>query len=205
MGDVLPEFVSPMLAQIGEPFDSEDYFFEVKWDGTRAIALVEGGGEPGYRLHNRRKFDMLPRYPELGFLGQLPAGVVLDGEIVVLRDGKPSFRDVMTRDHARNPARIRHLIETHPVHYMVFDLLYQNFEAVVGAPLSERRERLQELVAACGHERLVLSRGVTGEGVRFFEEACQRELEGVIAKRLASRYRPGQRSDSWLKIKRKDG
>ena len=55
MGDALPKFVSPMLAQIGKPFDSEDYLFEVKWDGTRAIALIGGDGEPGYRLHNRRK------------------------------------------------------------------------------------------------------------------------------------------------------
>ena len=74
----LPEFIKPMLAKIGEPFSSDDHLFEIKWDGTRAIAYGEGGS---YRLHNRRLRSAVERYPELEFLAALPAGTVLDGEI----------------------------------------------------------------------------------------------------------------------------
>jgi hypothetical protein len=89
-----------MLAKRGVPFDSPEHLFEIKWDGTRALAFVESRG---YRLVNRH------RYPELGFLAQLPAGTVLDGEVVVLRQGKPDFGLLLSRNHARAPLKIRSL------------------------------------------------------------------------------------------------
>ena len=78
-----------MLARIGQPFDSDDHRFEIKWDGVRALTFIEGDG---YRMHGRRRRDLVDRYPELAFLGGLPAGTVLDGELVVLGDdGCPDF------------------------------------------------------------------------------------------------------------------
>src|SRR5271156_3897176 len=86
--EVLPAFIPPMQAKSGEPFDDDGYLFEVKWDGTRCLAFIEQGS---YRLLNRRNIDMTDRYPEFDFLGEMPPGAVLDGEIVVLKGGKPDF------------------------------------------------------------------------------------------------------------------
>src|SRR5260370_35760874 len=77
----LPRFVPPMLAKRGTPFDSSQHLFEIKWDGTRVLAFVESHG---YRLVNRHRADGTERYPELGFLNNLPAGVVLDGGVGAL-------------------------------------------------------------------------------------------------------------------------
>src|SRR5712692_4560099 len=96
----LPRFVPPMLAKPGVPFDSPEHLFEVKWDGTRVLAFIEKGG---CRLVNRHRADVTDRYPDLGFLGTPPAGSVRDGEVVVLRQGKPDFRLLLSRDQARAP------------------------------------------------------------------------------------------------------
>src|SRR5947207_15729254 len=83
----LPRFVPPMLAKRGVPFDSSEHLFEVKWDGTRVLAFVDSCG---YRLVNRHRADVTNRYPELGFLNDIQTGIVLDGEVVVLRQASPT-------------------------------------------------------------------------------------------------------------------
>jgi DNA ligase D-like protein (predicted ligase) len=199
MAGPLPEFIAPMLAKIGrEPFDSDKHLFEIKWDGTRALAFVEGGG---YRLRNRRKRDIEPTYPELAFLAGIEPGAVLDGEICVLRDGRPDFSGMLEREQARTATRGRELARALPATYIVFDLLYRAHDPVMAQPLLERREQLREIVAACGDPRLLFSDGVLGAGVQLFEQLRAQELEGMIAKRIDSRYRPGERTDAWLKIK----
>src|SRR5216683_3871217 len=100
----LPRFVPPMLAKPGVPFDSPEHLFEVKWDGTRVLAFVDSRG---YRLVNRHQADVIDRYPELGFLGSLPAGTILDGEVVVLRQGKTDFGLLLSRNQARAPLKIQ--------------------------------------------------------------------------------------------------
>ncbi len=196
----LPRFVPPMLAKPGVPFDSQEHLFEVKWDGTRVLAFVEQGG---YRLVNRHRVDVTDRYPELGFLGDLAAGTVLDGEVVVLQNGKPTFRLLLSRNQARAPFKIRSLARTLPATYVVFDLLYERFESLLALPLGTRRKRLEKLMRRYAHPRLVFSQGVVGPGKAFFAEVCGQGLEGVMAKCLASRYRPGRRTDAWIKIKPK--
>lgn len=195
----LPDFIRPMLAKIGKPFSSDEHYFEIKWDGTRALAFIEGGD---YRLLNRKRRSRKDAYPELALLAGLPAGTVLDGEISVLVDGRPEFAAMLQREQAVRPARVRALTRTLPAAYVVFDVLYRDGRPVMDLALSERREILAEVLA--GHEdpRLIRSQGVTGDGLTFFEEACRRQLEGIVAKRLASRYLPGKRTDAWLKIKR---
>lgn len=197
----LPEFIPPMLCASGRPFDSPEHLFEVKWDGMRTLCFVESDEEHGYRLRNRQRRNVLPSYPELEFLAKLPEGLVLDGELVLLEGGKPTFRGLMGRQHLRDPRRIAAMARSNPVCYVVFDLLYQGFEPVMEEPLGERRERLQKIVAALGEERLMFSDGVVGNGRAFFEEVRQREFEGIVAKRLDSRYLPGQRTSAWTKIK----
>ena len=192
----LPRFVPPMLAKSGDPFDSPEHLFEVKWDGTRVLAFVESRG---YRLVNRHRADVTERYPELGFLNDLPTGIVLDGEVVVLRQGKPDFSLLLSRNQARASLKIQSLARTIPATYIVFDLIYHRFESLLALPLWARRQRLERVVRACANSRLVFSEGIVGSGRAFFEAVCRQGLEGVVAKRLDGRYRPGRRA--WIKIK----
>jgi ATP-dependent DNA ligase len=185
-----------MLAKSGDPFDSPEHLFEIKWDGTRVLAFVE---RRGYRLVNRHRADVTNRYPELGFLNDLPTGIVLDGEVVVLRQGKPDFSLLLSRNQARASLKIRSLAKTLPATYVVFDLLYYRFESLMALSLQARRQRLKKGVRVCANSRLMFSEGIVGRGRAFFEAVCAEGLEGVVAKRLDGRYRPGRRA--WIKIK----
>ena len=194
----LPAFVSPMLAQKGQPFDSEEHLFEIKWDGTRMLAFVDGDGS---RLVNRHRAERTLQYPELACLGELPAGVILDGEVVVLHEGRPDFGRLLSRDQAGSALKIRLSARSMPATYMVFDLLYEAYESLLDRPLFERRRRLRQLLVDLDHPQVVFSEGIVGAGRVLFEEVCRQGLEGVVAKRLSSRYRPGKRTTAWLKIK----
>ena len=194
----LPRFVLPMLAQPGVPFDSHEHLFEIKWDGTRVLAFIDPGS---YRLVNRHRVDVTDRFPELGLWGTLPPGTVLDGEVVVLRQGKPDFGLLLSRNQTQAPLKIRSLARTMPATYVVFDLLYDQFESLLTWPLITRRDRLEKLLQRCAHPHLVFSQGLVGPGQAFFADVCRQGLEGIVAKRLASRYRPGRRTNAWLKIK----
>jgi DNA ligase D-like protein (predicted ligase) len=195
----LPEFVPPMLAKPGEPFDSDEYLFEIKWDGIRALAFVE---PDGYRLIGRNRTDFRPRYPELAFLADLEPGTLLDGEIVVLEDGRPDFSAVMSREHSTSPRRIEVLSRTTPVTFIVFDLLHDAWEPLVEHSLAERRAALERIVAGCGDPHLVFSDGVVGGGVEYFDQVTTHGFEGVVAKRLDSPYEPGRRTGAWTKMKK---
>ena len=200
----LPAFVSPMLAQKGEPFDSEEHLFEIKWDGTRMLAFVE---HDGYRLVNRHRAQRTVQYPELACLtgppsGRCPpAGTILDGEMVVFHEGRPDFRRLLSRDQAGAPFKIQLLARSLPATYVVFDLLYEDYRPLLDRPLVERRRRLRQLVLDLDRPQVVFSEGIVGPGWVLFEEVCRQGLEGLVAKRLASRYRPGKRTTAWLKIK----
>ena len=199
-----PAFVAPMLAQKGAPFDSDEHLFEIKWDGTRMLAFVE---RDDYRLVNRHRGDRTAQYPELACLagppsGRCPpAGVILDGEMVVFHEGRPDFRRLLSRDQTCDPFKIRLLARTLPATYVVFDLLYEGHQPLLDQPLSQRRGRLAQLVEDFGRPQLALSEGIVGAGRALFDEVCRLGLEGLVAKRLTSRYRPGKRTRDWIKIK----
>ena len=185
-----------MLARIGRPFDSDEHLFEIKWDGIRALAFVEGGD---CRLVSRRRNDLTERYPECDVLAKLPPGCVLDGELVVLKDGRDDFESVLSREQARDPHRVRMLARALPISYVVFDVLYEGFEPVMKEPLEARRERLRALLASLSSPHVVFSDGVVGAGEAFFAAATLQGHEGVVAKRLDGRYQPGARPDTWRK------
>ena len=106
----LPAFIEPMLAKAGEAFDSDEHLFEIKWDGTRALAFIEEGS---WRLVNRRRVAMASRYPDLSCLSKLPPGTVLDGEIVVLRGGKPDFPALLVREQCRSELKLKQIGRAH--------------------------------------------------------------------------------------------
>jgi ATP-dependent DNA ligase len=187
-----------MLAVPAEPFDSPEYLFEVKWDGVRALAACEA---TGWRMWGREATDYSGRYPELDRLRRLPAGTLLDGEVILCQHGRPQLRSLLSRHQLIRPAQIEAASRVHPVSYVVFDILAHRGRMLLAHPLQARREMLQELLDRLQEPRLVFSAGVVGAGRRFFVEAVRQGQEGVMAKHLASRYRPGRRSAAWKKIK----
>jgi DNA ligase D-like protein (predicted ligase) len=188
----------PMLATRSLPFDSDDYLFEVKWDGVRAVAATEHGD---WRLWGRSGSDYTDRYPELEILRCLPSGTIVDGELVVWQGGRADFPALLQR-HQRLPGGGRcQLGRRPPIHYVLFDLLFERGRSWLRRPLYERRRRLRDLLGRVGDSRLVYSDGVIGSGREFFAQVVAGGHEGVMAKHLTSPYRPGQRSAAWKKIK----
>ncbi len=180
-----------MLAVLGQPFDSDAHFFEFKWDGIRTQALVERGA---HRLVSRNGVDITARYPSLAGLAALPDGLVLDGELVVLRDGKPDFELVL---------QSRHGAGAWPVSFVVFDVLYSASRSLLDAPFSERRGVLEEIMKDSPCPGVILSEGVRAKGKMLYRMACEQGLEGVVAKRLSSTYAAGKRNGAWVKFKRR--
>jgi ATP-dependent DNA ligase len=187
-----------MLAVAGEPFDSTEHLFEVKWDGIRALAI----GGLNARIWGRDRVDYTARYPELAALRRLPEGTMLDGELVRLTAaGQPDLAAMLARHAVGDPTRAAYLARVQPVTYVVFDLLFQDSRSFVSQPLHERRTWLEALLKSFSNPRLQFSAGVVGPGKAFFEAVLQQGQEGMMAKHLASRYLPGRRSAAWRKIK----
>lgn len=186
----------PMLAETTEaPFNSVDWLFEVKWDGIRAISYVYNE----LSIMSRNGKELMNSFPELAELKELAKDVTLDGEIVVLKDGKVDFQSLIKRLQKTSPRDIEFLWNMYPVTYVIFDILEKNEVPLINRPLSERKRILKESV----HEgkSVVLSLFVEAEGEAYYNAAVGKGLEGVVAKRKDSRYEPGERSRSWLKVK----
>jgi bifunctional non-homologous end joining protein LigD len=196
-GDKRPP-LDPMLATLtGDAFDDPEWGFEPKWDGIRAIAVCD----EETRLISRNEKDITVAYPELHRLHDQVVALeaMLDGEIVAFEDGIPSFQRLQQRMHLRDQAQIEQIARRIPVAYMVFDLLYLDGEDLTGRPLSERRRILEDTIVST--ERIQISPIIEGDGTALFSAAAAQGLEGIMAKRLTSRYQPGARSRDWLKVK----
>jgi bifunctional non-homologous end joining protein LigD len=198
----MPERLTPMLAGAGElPHDQSQWSFEVKWDGVRAIAYIKPGR---LRLESRNLNDITDAYPEVrGILRDLGMrDVVLDGEIVAFdqsRPPRPSFERLQKRMHVTSPSSIRRLSKSTPVVYAIFDLLYLDGHSLMGLPYQERRARLDEL--GLGGPAWRVPAAHAGRGQALLEATEAQGLEGIVAKRLNSRYEPGRRTGAWIKIK----
>lgn len=184
----LPRFAPMLAVPWNEPFDDPRWGFEAKLDGVRAIATVSDGS---LRLRSRAGNDMTGTYPELGALGGLPDGTVLDGEVIAYdEEGVPSFERLQGRKQHQGPSPVA-------IGLVAFDLLADRGEVVIDQPLERRLERLATLDLP---EPVVASQLIVESGVALFEAAAEAGLEGVVAKRLGSLYRPGARSADWRKI-----
>jgi bifunctional non-homologous end joining protein LigD len=199
--DTPVEVPLPMLATVGElPPPEEDalWGYEFKWDGVRAVAAVRGGA---LGLTSRKGTDITVRYPEVGRLpdGLVGHDAVLDGEIVAMdENGRPDFGALQNRMHRTGP-EVGRMAAAMPVTYLVFDLLSWDGEDLLARPYAERRERLDALGLA-GH-RWVATPWFRGGGAGVRAASEENGLEGVVAKRLTSPYRPGLRSPDWRKVK----
>jgi bifunctional non-homologous end joining protein LigD len=196
----MPEKVLPMLARLGElPRDDAKWAHEVKWDGVRAICHSEPGR---MRIYSRNLNEITSRYPELSRLNRALSHhrAVLDGEIVAFgQDGRPDFGALQQRMHLTIESQVRRLAKTKPVTYVLFDLLWLDGHSLMDAPYEERRARLAEL--ELNGERWQTPEHVVGHGAELLEASKAQGLEGIVAKKLGSRYEPGRRSPCWIKVK----
>jgi bifunctional non-homologous end joining protein LigD len=196
----MPAFIKPMLAKLSTlPGDDANWAYEVKWDGIRAIAHSQPG-----RIHllSRNENDVTAAYPELRALNQALGSheAILDGEIVAFdQNGRPSFQTLQHRMHLRGEAPVRQLAKNEPVTLMLFDLLWLDGHSLMELPYSERRKRLEQL--KLDDERWRTPSFEIGGGAALLAATREQELEGVVAKRLDSRYVPAGRSGGWLKVK----
>jgi bifunctional non-homologous end joining protein LigD len=200
--DPMPEHVVPMMARLSElPERDQDYGYEVKWDGVRTLAYAEGGR---IRLESRTLRDVTRQYPELSKLGRALGSrrAVLDGEIVALDDqGRPDFQRLQPRMHVTSESTIRRRVSDTPVVYMLFDVLWLEGHSTMPLPYTERRKLLEELDLNGDNWRTPSYHA--GDGAAMLKASEEQDLEGVVAKRLDSRYEPGSRSGAWLKVKNK--
>jgi len=190
-----------MLASAGElPADDAAWAYEMKWDGLRAIAAVKAGT---VTLSSRTGRDVTSSYPELAGMAAVLGSrdVVLDGEIVAFGGGNwPSFEALQQRMNVSASGQVQRLAAEIPVTYLAFDLLSADGQPLTDRPYRERRTRLDELALDGPHWQTPPAFiGVPGADVQAVSR--QHSLEGIMAKRLASRYEPGKRSAAWRKIK----
>jgi bifunctional non-homologous end joining protein LigD len=182
-------FIKPMLAkQTDEAFDNKDWLFEIKWDGYRAVA---DKSKKDILLYSRNGLSFQQTYPiVVDQLKKVNAEAILDGEIVVLNDeGKPDFQ--FLQHYSENQNR--------PIQYYIFDLLELNGEDTTALPLIERKELLQKIIPE--NPVIKYSDHILEKGKSFFQVSEEQNLEGIMAKKIDSKYYPGKRTSDWLKIK----
>jgi bifunctional non-homologous end joining protein LigD len=195
-----PENLRPMYATLtAQAPTAEGWATELKWDGIRALAYIDGGR---VRFLTRKGNDVTRRYPELRKLGEALGArdAVLDGEIVAFDDAsRPSFERLQQRMHVDNESAIRRLARDVPVVYILFDLLWLDGHSTMDLPYAERRARLTTLNLTGPSWQTPPNE--VGDNAATLEVSKRFGLEGLVAKRLDSRYEPGRRSPAWLKIK----
>ncbi|HST39581.1 MAG TPA: non-homologous end-joining DNA ligase, partial [Conexibacter sp.] len=201
----LPDHLPPMLAKAGElpPRAQDDQWgHEVKWDGIRALLWCDHGQ---VRIESRTQREITDRYPEVKPIGRALAArglyeVLLDGELVALDDaGKPSFERLQGRMNAGSDAAIRRAARGNPVTYVIFDLLHRDGRSLLATPYEERRAILDGLELDGAAWRVPAYH--RGNGAGLLAATREQGLEGIVAKRLDSRYEPGRRNGSWLKLR----
>ena len=187
-----------MLLYETQPFDDENYIYELKLDGIRCLAYIDS---KSVVLQNKRHKDVTAIYPELSQMCRcVKRRVILDGELVVLnKDGKPDFYALQRRSLMTDSFKISLAVKSNPVQFVAYDIIYYDGEDLTEKPLMERKAILSEAVSEGNN--LTISRYIERNGVAFFELAKAQELEGIVAKRKDGLYHIGKRTRDWLKIK----
>lgn len=189
--------ISPMLLnEVKEPFDDKDYIYELKLDGIRCIAYLG----KDVVLQNKRFKDVSAIYPELLEMSKcVKKNTVLDGELVVLSNGKPDFYAIQKRSLMGDKFRIQLAAKKNPVQFAAYDILYYDGKDLTDKPLMERKTILAEKVTE--GNGLSISRYIEEKGIAFFNLAKEQELEGIVAKKKDGLYHIGKRTSDWIKIK----
>lgn len=191
--------IKPMLIGIEtEPFDSPDFIYELKLDGERCIAYLDSEKT---ELRNKRNIKMLPKVPELSEIHKnIKCKCILDGELAVIKNGKPDFFEIQRRSLMSNPLKIKLASEQHPACFTAFDILYYEDKQVTDLPLMQRKEILQSVIKN-EDNKFSISRFIEERGIEFYNLTKVQELEGIVAKRKDSKYYFDKRTKDWQKIK----
>ncbi|MBA4145848.1 MAG: hypothetical protein C0523_08805 [Cytophaga sp.] len=195
----LKQNVAPMLASTADkPPSGDEYVFELKWDGIRALISLEDGQ---VRIRTRNDIDITAQFPELHQVDKSFRATcgLFDAEIVCLDDaGKPVFKKVINRMNATGETAIQKMTKSNPAYCYVFDCLYLDGRPLINEPLLKRKEWVKDALKEGTAYRVS---EIEEDGELLFNAAKEFGLEGIMAKRKDSKYIPGKRSDFWQKIK----
>lgn len=177
--------------------DGFEWVGQIKWDGVRVLTYFNGSR---LRLFNRRLNERTYHYPELVHVHNYCSAnsVILDGEIIALKEGKPSFSQVMKRDGITNLSKVKSISKTVPIIYMVFDVLYYNEEWITSAPLSTRQSLLEKIISPKDYVQVVDN---FQDSKTLFEVVRQNSMEGIIIKDINSTYLINGKDSRWRKKK----
>ncbi|MGI5848938.1 MAG: ATP-dependent DNA ligase [Christensenellales bacterium] len=175
----------------------DGFIHQIKWDGIRGIANVDNGN---VTIYTKKGFECTASYPEMGELPQLILArqAVLDGEIVVFADGKPSFYHALRRNRTRSSMGVKQMAALYPIRYIVFDLLFLNKEDKRSLPLKERQEILKSYFVG---NYFAAPADSFEDGQALFSLMRQKNMEGIVSKRISSSYLPGKKHTDWYKTK----
>ncbi|MBU3186814.1 ATP-dependent DNA ligase [Clostridium estertheticum] len=190
--------IKPMLiGENQEAFDSPDYIYELKLDGERCIAYLD---KDVTELRNKRNMKMLAKVPELSKIHkQVKHRCILDGELIIIRDGVPDFYEIRRRSLMSNTFKIQLASSKLPASFTAFDILYYDDHSVTDLPLMQRKKLLEKVIKE--NERIAISRYIEEQGIKFYQLAKQNNLEGIVAKRKDSKYYLDKKTKNWIKIK----
>ena len=200
MGDLFDDKnLKPMLIGAeSEPFDSEDCIFELKLDGERCIAFLDRSGT---ELRNKRNVKMLLKVPELSEIHKFVKNkCILDGELVIIKNGVPVFSEIQARSLMSNKFKIELESKKSPATFVAYDILYYKNKQTTDLTLVERKKILQKVVKE-ENERFAISRIIEEKGIALYNIAKQKNLEGIVAKKKDSKYYFDKRTKDWIKIK----
>lgn len=175
----------------------DDWIAQVKWDGVRILTYFDG---THVRLFNRKKNERTNNYPELTAPQSYchAESVILDGEVIALEEGKPSFHEVMRRDGIRRIDKVQHMKQIVPVFYMIFDVLFVNGEWIHDHPLNIRQKVLTDIIQPTEHVQLVSTHD---DAETLFQVMEQQDMEGIVMKKPDAPYLIGGKKEYWVKVK----
>lgn len=190
--------IKPMLIGTAqEAFNSLDYIFELKLDGFRCTAYLD---KDNTDLRNKRDIKILTRVPELTNIHkQAKTRCILDGELVILKDGKPDFFELLRRAQLTNTFKIQLTASKLPASFIAFDILYYKDHSVMDLPLMQRKKLLEKVIKE--NESISISRYIEEYGIELYEMTKENDLEGIVAKRKDSKYYLDKITKDWIKIK----
>lgn len=187
-----------LIGQEKEAFDDEDWIFELKMDGIRVLAYIE---DHQVDLRNKRNLKLIQRFPEMKDLGKyVRKDCILDGELYCYDQGQIDFSKIQRRVLLRDPFKIRMQSHQTPAVFTAFDILYYGSDYVMDRPLMERKKILEKCIRQ-ETAHFSRSRYIFEEGCFLYEKTKEKELEGIVAKKKDSLYKPGERTKQWIKIK----
>jgi bifunctional non-homologous end joining protein LigD len=196
--------LEPMYCSIGTAIPGNGWTFEPKYDGIRVLAFVTSAE---VKLITRNGKDKAQQFPEIAaslkkLAVQTKRSLVLDGEIVALIDGEPGrFQELQSRMHVKESHIIQRNTSSRPAALILFDILVDGDDVLLRNPWTERRARLEKRIGSKVTSQVRITESIEGDGKKMLAKARREGWEGIIAKRMDSRYEPGNRSRNWLKLK----